>query len=194
MVTRLIPEAEDTTCDMPLEPIAGTKHAMIIRIPFRNRSGGIISHWISRFDVWPYLERFAAEAQREILAALGNRPDLIVGNYSDGNLVASLISQQLGVTQCNIAHALEKNKYLYSDLYWRENEANHHFACQFTADLIAMNMSDFIITSTYQEIAGTDGLHRAVRKPRCLYHAGPLSRDPWDRRLRSKIQHNLAGC
>ena len=156
VVTRLIPEAEDTTCDMPLEPIAGTKHAMIIRIPFRNRSGGIISHWISRFDIWPYLERFALEAQREILAALGNRPDLIVGNYSDGNLVASLIAQHLGVTQCNIAHALEKNKYLYSDLYWRENEAHHHFACQFTADLIAMNMSDFIITSTYQEIAGTD--------------------------------------
>ena len=28
-------------------------------------------------------------------------------------------------------------------------------ACQFTADLIAMNTADFIITSTYQEIAGT---------------------------------------
>ena len=96
------------------------------------------------------------EAEREMLAELGGRPDLIIGNYSDGNLVASLMSQKLGITQCNIAHALEKTKYLYSDLFWRDNEENYHFSCQFTADLIAMNTADFIITSTYQEIAGTD--------------------------------------
>ncbi len=125
-------------------------------MPFRNAGGEVIPHWISRFEIWPYLERFADEAEREMLAELGGRPDLIIGNYSDGNLVASLLSQQLGVTQCNIAHALEKTKYLYSDLYWQDNEAQYHFSCQFTADLIAMNTADFIITSTYQEIAGTD--------------------------------------
>ncbi len=69
--------------------------------------------------------------------------------------MATLLSEQLGVTQCNIAHALEKTKYLYADLYWRDNEPQYHFASQFTADLIAMNAADFIITSTYQEIAGT---------------------------------------
>ena len=67
-----------------------------------------------------------------------------------------MLSHRLQVTQCNIAHALEKTKYLYSDLYWHEHEAQHHFSCQFTADLIAMNHTDFIITSTYQEIAGND--------------------------------------
>jgi sucrose synthase len=66
------------------------------------------------------------------------------------------MSQRLGVTQCTIAHALEKTKYLYSDLYWKDNEEQYHFSCQFTADLIAMNKADFIITSTYQEIAGTE--------------------------------------
>ena len=66
------------------------------------------------------------------------------------------MAQRLHVTQCNIAHALEKAKYLYSDLYWRDNESEYHFAAQFTADLIAMNSADFIITSTYQEIAGDD--------------------------------------
>jgi sucrose synthase len=81
---------------------------------------------------------------------------MIIGNYSDGNLVATMISRRLGVTQCNIAHALEKTKYLYSDLYWRENEERYHFSCQYTADLIAMNAADFIIASTYQEIAGTE--------------------------------------
>ncbi len=154
VVTRLIPEARGTTCDQRLEPIVGTEHSSILRVPFRSATGEVVRHWISRFEVWPYLESFAAEASRELVAELGGRPDLIVGNYSDGNLVASLLANELKVTQCNIAHALEKTKYLYSDLYWRENEEQYHFAAQFTADLIAMNAADFIITSTYQEIAG----------------------------------------
>lgn len=154
VVTRLIPEARGTTCDQRLEHIMGTKNANILRVPFRYSSGEIIPHWISRFEIWPYLESFTADVQKELLAELGGRPDLIVGNYSDGNLVATLLADRLHVTQCNIAHALEKTKYLYSDLYWKDNESRYHFSCQFTADLIAMNAADFIITSTYQEIAG----------------------------------------
>ncbi len=154
VVTRLIPEADDTSCDQRLEPIAGTDNARILRVPFRNSNGEVVPQWISRFEIWPYLERFTVDAERELLAELDGRPDLVIGNYSDGNLVASLIAHRLGVTQCNIAHALEKTKYLYSDLYWKDNEEHYHFSCQFTADLIAMNMADFIIASTYQEIAG----------------------------------------
>ncbi len=155
VITRLIPEADGTTCNQRLEHIAGTRYAQILRVPFRSASGEIKRKWISRFEIWPYLERFSIDAEHELLAELGGRPDLIIGNYSDGNLVASLMSRRLGVTQCNIAHALEKTKYLYSDLYWQDNEPHYHFSCQFTADLIAMNTADFIITSTYQEIAGT---------------------------------------
>jgi len=155
VLTRLIPEAEGTTCDQKLEQIVGTRHARILRVPFRTHQGETVAHWISRFEIWPWLERYAQDAKQELLAELGGRPDLIVGNYSDGNLVASLLSQDLGITQCNIAHALEKTKYLYSDLYWKDNDEQYHFSCQFTADLIAMNTADFIITSTYQEIAGT---------------------------------------
>jgi sucrose synthase len=155
VVTRLIPEAEGTTCDQRLESIAGTRNARILRVPFLGRDGQVVPRWLSRFEIWPYLERFSHEVERELLVELGSWPDFIIGNYSDGNLVASLLSQRLGVTQCNIAHALEKTKYLYSDLYWHENDEHYHFSCQFTADLIAMNTADFIITSTYQEIAGT---------------------------------------
>jgi sucrose synthase len=43
-----------------------------------------------------------------------------------------------------------------SDLFWEAHEPEYHFSCQYTADLISMNTADFIITSTYQEIAGTD--------------------------------------
>ncbi len=153
--TRLLPDADDTTCNQPLEKIFGCERAAIVRVPFRRPGGEIVREWISRFEIWPYLEGFAREVEREALAQFGGRPDLVVGNYSDGNLVASLLSQRLGVTQCNIAHALEQNKYLHSALYWQENDSAYHFSCQYTADLIAMNSADFIITSTYQEIAGT---------------------------------------
>ncbi len=157
VLSRLIPEADGTTCDQRIEPILGTENARILRVPFRDyHSGEVIPQWISRFEVWPYLERYGVEAERELLAELGGaRPDFIIGNYSDGNLVASLLAHRLGVTQCNIAHALEKTKYLLSDLHWQHHEAEHHFSAQYTADLMAMNTADFIITSTYQEIAGT---------------------------------------
>lgn len=56
--------------------------------------------------------------------------------------------------QATIAHALEKTKYEGSDVKWRAFDNKYHFSSQFTADLISMNAADFIITSTYQEIAG----------------------------------------
>jgi sucrose synthase len=155
VVTRMIPEARSTSCDQKIEKISGTRNAVILRVPFRKEGGKVVPQWISRFEIWPYLERFALEAEQEILAHLGGKPALIIGNYSDGNLVASLMSRRLQVTQCNIAHALEKNKYLWSDLHWKQMDDQYHFGCQFTADLISMNTADFIITSTYQEIAGS---------------------------------------
>lgn len=156
VVSRLIPEAAGTTCDLPQEPLMGTETARILRVPFRDGDGEVVREWVSRFEIWPYLERFALEAEGRIVTELGGKPDFILGNYSDGNLVASLMARRLGVTQCNIAHALEKTKYANSDLYWADHEDEHHFSCQFTADLISMNTADFIITSSYQEIAGTD--------------------------------------
>ncbi len=156
VVSRLIPEAGDTSCNLRKELITGTESAWILRVPFRTETGETVPHWISRFKIWPYLERFARDVEPELLAEMGGKPDVVIGNYSDGNLVATLLAQSLGITQCNIAHALEKTKYLYSALNWKDHEEDYRFSCQFTADLIAMNAADFIITSTYQEIAGTD--------------------------------------
>ncbi|KAL0435912.1 UNVERIFIED_CONTAM: Sucrose synthase 2 [Sesamum radiatum] len=154
VVTRLIPDAKGTSCNQRLERISGCEFSHILRIPFRTEHG-VLRQWISRFDVWPYLEKFAEDSANEIAAEMQAIPDLIIGNYSDGNLVASLLSHKMGVTECTIAHALEKTKYPDSDIYWKKFDEKYHFSCQFTADLLAMNHSDFIITSTYQEIAGT---------------------------------------
>jgi sucrose synthase len=156
IVTRLIPENEGTTVSQRLEKVWQTKNVWILRVPFRGKDNEVVKHWLSRFRVWPYLDQFAVDVEEELRQEFGGRPDLVVGNYSDGNLVATLLSQNMGVTQSNIAHALEKSKYLFSDLHWENFEAEYHFSVQFMADLMAMNCADFIISSTSQEIIGTD--------------------------------------
>ncbi|KAM0882662.1 hypothetical protein ACQ4PT_032171 [Festuca glaucescens] len=157
VVTRLIPDSKGTKCNVELEPVDNTKYSHILRVPFKAEDGKDLRPWVSRFDIYPYLERYAQDASAKILDILEGKPDLIIGNYTDGNLVASLMSSKLGITQGTIAHALEKTKYEDSDVKWRELDQKYHFSCQFTADMIAMNTTDFIITSTYQEIAGSKG-------------------------------------
>ena len=156
VLTRLIPNSMGTDCNTRLEKINNTENSWILRVPFRENNKNITDNWISRFEIYPYLEDFAEDSYIELLAEFGSRPDLIIGNYSDGNLVSYLLSQQFKVTQCCIAHALEKSKYLYSALYWKELDEQYHFSLQFTADLIAINSANFLITSSYQEIAGTE--------------------------------------
>lgn len=155
VLSRLIPNSDGTRCNERLEKIHATDNAWILRVPFREFNPNMTQNWISRFEIWPYLETYAIDAETELLAELHSKPDLVIGNYSDGNLVAFLLARRLNVTQCNVAHALEKSKYLFSNLYWQDLEDKYHFSLQFTADLIAMNAANFIISSTYQEIVGT---------------------------------------
>lgn len=156
VLTRLIPEALDTTCNQRLEKIFNTDNGWILRVPFRDNQYNVVKKWISRFKIWPYLETFADDSAKELVSEFQGSPDLVIGNYSDGNLVSSLLSDKFNVIQCTIAHALEKTKYLFSDLYWQRFENDYHFSLQFTADMLSMNKSDFIITSTLQEIIGTE--------------------------------------
>lgn len=69
-MTRLIPDSKGTTCNQRLERVSGTEHAHILRVPFRSEKG-ILRKWISRFDVWPYLETFAeVNTSSELLFSL----------------------------------------------------------------------------------------------------------------------------
>ncbi len=156
ILTRLIPNAGETMSDQRLEKVHETNNVWVLRVPFKEYNKKFTDNWISRFEIWPYLEEFAESAAIELKAEFGRKPDLVIGNYSDGNLVAYKLSEIFGVTQCCIAHALEKSKYLYSALYWHDLEREYHFSLQFSADLIAINSADFLITSSFQEIAGTE--------------------------------------
>jgi sucrose synthase len=175
ILTRLIPNCEGTQCDLPLEKVDDTENTWILRVPFREFNSKITDNWITKFEIWGYLESFAEDAQSKLLEQLKGKPDLIIGNYSDGNLVASLMARQLGVTHCNIAHSLEKPKHLFSNLYWQDLEPQYHFSAQFTADLISMNAADFIVTSSYQEIVGSPDTFGQYESYQCftmpqLYH------------------------
>ncbi|NBD18004.1 MAG: sucrose synthase [Cyanobacteria bacterium] len=154
ILSRLIHNNDGTRCNERLEKVHGTENGWILRVPFREYNPKVTQDWISRFEIWPYLETYAIDAETELCAELEGKPDLIIGNYSDGNLVAFLLARRLNITQFNVAHALEKSKYLFSNLYWQDLEPNYHFSIQFTADLIAMNAAQCIISSTYQEIVG----------------------------------------
>ncbi|MCA9436333.1 MAG: sucrose synthase, partial [Candidatus Omnitrophica bacterium] len=156
ILTRQILDAQDTTCNQVREKVYGTDNCWILRVPFRNLYGEMIPHHVSRFQIWPYLEVFADEAKNAVLAEFPGVPDLVVGHYSDGNLVAHLLCEDFGTTHCAAVHALEKTKYLFSDLRWADMEHDYHFSLQFTADLIAYNSADFIITSSFREIGGTN--------------------------------------
>ncbi|OCQ90584.1 sucrose synthase [Nostoc sp. MBR 210] len=175
ILSRLIPNSDGTLCNQRLEKVHGTDNAWILRVPLRDFNPNMTQNWISRFEFWPYLETFAIDSERELLAEFHGKPDLIVGNYTDGNLVAFLLARRMKVTQCNIAHALEKSKYLFSNLYWQDLEDKYHFSLQFTADLIAMNAANFVVSSTYQEIVGTPDSVGQYESYKCftmpeLYH------------------------
>jgi len=156
VLTRLIPEAGDSGCDVKRERIYRTENSWILRVPFHDEQMNILPHWVSRFQVWPYLERFANASAVELSGEFGGKPDLLIGNYSDGNLVSTLLADRFDVIQCTISHALEKTKYPEADLKWRAYDKEYNFSTQFIADILSMNKSDFIITSTRQEIVGTD--------------------------------------
>jgi len=156
ILTRLIPDSENTTCHEPREHVDGSENCWIIRVPFKHPDGSVHPHWVSRFHIWPYLEGFTLDAKEPLLMEFAAIPDLIIGHYSDGNLVAHRLAGDLGTTHCAAVHALEKTKYLMSDMHWADMENEYHFSCQFTADMIAYNAADFIISSSYREIGGTD--------------------------------------
>ena len=58
-LTRLLPDAVGTTCGDRLEKVYGCEHSDILRVPFRDEKGAIVRRWISRFEVWPYLQTYA---------------------------------------------------------------------------------------------------------------------------------------
>ena len=58
---------QNTKCNKRLEKVFDTKNTYILRVPFRDGNKKVTDNWISRFEMWPYLEDFADDSYRELL-------------------------------------------------------------------------------------------------------------------------------
>ncbi|GJR64430.1 sucrose synthase 7-like protein [Tanacetum coccineum] len=77
MVSRLIPDAHGTKCNEEIEPILNTLHSHILRAPFRTSKG--------------------INAAAKVVEVMECKPDLILGNYTDGNIMASVMAKRFGI-------------------------------------------------------------------------------------------------
>ena len=116
VLTGLIPNSQSTNSNQRLEKISDTKNCWILRVPFHEFQPEITQDSNSRFEIYPYLETIAIDSERELFAEFQGKPDLIISNSTDDNLVTFILSQQMNVTQCVIARTLEKSKYIFSDV------------------------------------------------------------------------------
>jgi len=167
ILTRLIPHSEGTTTHLPLEPVADSQHAWIMRVPFRDEQGQVLKDWVSRFQVWPYLRRFTTEAQNAIAEylqshGLGSAPDLILGHYADGNLVALWLGETFGCLQGFVPHAFEKTKY-ESILSRQEAISKYNFHIQWLVEAGYLGLSHFGQFNSYLEIAGQGTLASQIQ-------------------------------
>ena len=96
VLTRLIPNAEGTTCNTPRERIFGTDNSWIIRVRFVTSRVRSSTAGFPGFQIWPHLEQFAEESKQVLVTELLGTPDLIIGHYSDGNLVAYRLADDFG--------------------------------------------------------------------------------------------------
>ncbi|MEM9923398.1 MAG: hypothetical protein AAF915_06565 [Cyanobacteria bacterium P01_D01_bin.50] len=118
VLTGLISNSQSTYSNQRLEKICGTNNCWILRVPFHEFQPEITQDSSSRLEIYPYLETFATDSERELLTEFQGKPDLIISNSTDDNLVTFLLSQRMNVTQCVIARTLEKSKYIFSDVDW----------------------------------------------------------------------------
>lgn len=65
---------------------------------------------------------FHQDVAQELTVELPGKPDFIIGNYTDGNLVASLLCHQLGVTQvCEKTTSFQCSsqiRIIFNNFYW----------------------------------------------------------------------------
>ena len=167
ILTRLIPHSEGTTTHLPLEQVADSQHAWIMRVPFRDEQGHVIKDWVSRFQVWPYLRRFTTQAQYAIAKylqsqGLGTSPDLILGHYADGNLVALWLGEAFGCLQGFVPHAFEKTKY-EGILSRQEAISKYNFHIQWLVESGYLGLSHFGQFNSYLEIAGQGTLASQIQ-------------------------------
>ncbi|KAI3936399.1 hypothetical protein MKW98_000673 [Papaver atlanticum] len=99
LVTQLLLDAVGTSCCQRFEKVFGTEHVRIVGAPLSRMKG---NSFCSNFH-------FLQDVAKELASELKAKPHLVVGNYSDGNFVASLLAHKLGAPQCQLLMLLGPN-------------------------------------------------------------------------------------
>ncbi|MCF7887458.1 MAG: glycosyltransferase, partial [Candidatus Omnitrophica bacterium] len=157
VLTRLIQESDGTTCDQPIEHVRGApKFVNILRVPFRGTA-----NWISRYKIWPYIDTFIDDADKSIRDYLSekslNLPDVVMGNYSDGNLVATVLAQRYQALQQGMSHALElpsffKGKVSSDKSTWEKLHKQYYLPLMVLSDLIYAKSADISFANSSNDI------------------------------------------
>lgn len=70
------------------------------------------------------LSCYFQDAMVELSKELKGKPDLIIGNYSDGNFVASLLAHKLGVTQVSLLPQSNVFISVFNEILYLKLQAN----------------------------------------------------------------------
>lgn len=104
---------EEVFNDIKGEPLPNTT---IVRVPFRNTQGEEEHRFIKRQEIWPWLIRYALDAQEKLDDFLSQRglsgvKPLHMGQYSDGSVVAMLSAYLNNDIYTVVPHASERAKW-----------------------------------------------------------------------------------
>jgi sucrose-phosphate synthase len=149
IVTRRIVDPEWAGFEATLDGYPGEDNVRIVRLP----CGG--GRFLRKEDLWPYLGTEWVPRIVAFYTAEGRQPDLATTHYGDGGLAGALWRASGGPAFTFTGHSLGAQKLDRlldkGDATLAELDAHYRFSQRITAERVAMNHAQCIITSTEQE-------------------------------------------
>ncbi|MBI3929446.1 MAG: glycosyltransferase [Armatimonadetes bacterium] len=155
LFTRLVRDKTvSSDYSVPVEPLED--NVRMVRI----QCGG--TKYIRKERLWPHLDEYVDKTLK-YTKSLGRIPDVVHGHYADAGYVASNLAGFLGAPLVFTGHSLgrpKKRKLL--DEGRSEEDVVRQYAIDYRIEMeeLAIERSDFIVTSTHQEIEEQYGMYR----------------------------------
>ncbi|MBN1264640.1 MAG: glycosyltransferase [Anaerolineales bacterium] len=148
ILTRQILDPEWTEFQAPYDSYPEVKGVRIVRIPCGPEQ------FLPKEHLWQYLGTEWVPNILNFFQKEGSVPEVFSAHYGDGGLSAVLLSQQTNTPITFTGHSLgaqKIDKLLVSNENLSDLDRQHGFSLRISAERVAMNHADRIITSTYQE-------------------------------------------
>lgn len=122
--------------------------AYIIRLPCGPR------RYLRKEVLWPYLDSFSDQVLKHV-RRIGRVPDVVHGHYADAGYVAAQLSTLFEVPMVFTGHSLGhvKLQRLLEKGASRESiETQYHISQRIEAEELALDIANFVVASTAQEV------------------------------------------